>query len=184
MSYTEQKLIAAVVSDGLRPVMVDSESGAPLGLLSLIKRCWDADPDNRPCFTDIVSELQSIRDELKNMEDKKNIFVEANAFPQQFMEQSSNSQIYRENINWSTQGAEISSKTSLGMGSRKETTFDYPNDASSYIPVLSWGSFAACGQRETMEDTHFLMPRICDQKDFYLFGVFDGHRGEKIVDET
>ncbi|XP_019103810.1 protein kinase and PP2C-like domain-containing protein isoform X2 [Beta vulgaris subsp. vulgaris] len=76
MSYTEQKLIAAVVSDGLRPVMVDSESGRIL--------------------TGLLREQK---------------------FPARLL------------------------------------------------------------SRETMEDTHFLMPRICDQKDFYLFGVFDGHRG-------
>lgn len=177
MSYTEQKLIAAVVSDGLRPVLVGSDTGAPLSLLSLIKRGWDADPDNRPSFTDIVSELKSICDEVKNMVEKKILSVEPTESAQQFMEQSSNSQLYGESINWSHQGAEISNKIYLGVTSSHATSFDYPNDISSYNPVLSWGSFAARGQRETMEDTHFLMPWICDQKDNYFFGVFDGHRG-------
>ncbi|XP_056691166.1 protein kinase and PP2C-like domain-containing protein isoform X2 [Spinacia oleracea] len=177
MSYTEQKLIAAVVSDRLRPALVGTESGVPLSLLSLIKRCWDADPDTRPSFTDIVSVLKSICEEVKNMDEKTNISVERTASSQQFTEQSSNSQLYGESINWSNQGAEISNTIYLGVSSITRTSFDFPNDISSYNPVLCWGSFAACGQRETMEDTHFLMPWICDQKDIYVFGIFDGHRG-------
>ncbi|KAJ6756544.1 PROTEIN PHOSPHATASE 2C [Salix purpurea] len=46
-----------------------------------------------------------------------------------------------------------------------------------YHPKLSWGSFATCGKRETMEDTHFLMPHMCNEKDIHAFGIFDGHRG-------
>ncbi|XP_021745592.1 protein kinase and PP2C-like domain-containing protein isoform X1 [Chenopodium quinoa] len=176
MNYTEQKLIAAVVSDGLRPVLADSESGAPSSLLSLIQRCWDADPNSRPSFTVVVSELKSICDEVKNMVEKKNISVERTA-SQQFMGQTSNSKLYGESINWSNQGAEISKKIYLCVTSRTPASFDYPNDISSYNPVLSYGSFAACGQRETMEDTHFLNPWLCDQKNIYFFGVFDGHRG-------
>ncbi|KAL2895799.1 Protein kinase and PP2C-like domain-containing protein [Bienertia sinuspersici] len=175
MSYTEQKLIAAVVSDELRPVLADLESGAPSSLLSLIKQCWDAEPNNRPSFTDIVYELKSICGEVKNMEER--IFVEPTVSAQQSTGQSSISQIYGEPINWTTQGAEISDKISLSMVSSSGTSFDHPNDVSSYKPELSWGSFAACGQRETMEDTHFLIPWTFDHKDIYLFGVFDGHRG-------
>ncbi|XP_021748989.1 protein kinase and PP2C-like domain-containing protein isoform X1 [Chenopodium quinoa] len=175
MNYTEQKLIAAVVSDGLRPVLADFESGAPLSLLSLIQRCWDADPNTRPSFTDVVSELKSICDEVKNMVEK-NTSVERTA-SKQFMGQTSNSQLYGESINWSNQGAEISKKIYLGVTSRTPASVDNPNDISSYNPVLSYGSFAACGQRETMEDTHFLNPWLCDQKNIYFFGVFDGHRG-------
>ena len=50
-------------------------------------------------------------------------------------------------------------------------------DQSAYYPVLSWGSFATCGRSETMEDTHFLMPHMCSEKDNHVFGIFDGHRG-------
>ncbi|KAL7225149.1 hypothetical protein ACSBR1_020516 [Camellia fascicularis] len=50
-------------------------------------------------------------------------------------------------------------------------------DPSAYHPVLSWGSFGTCGRRETMEDTHFLMPHMCGEKDIHVFGIFDGHRG-------
>ncbi|GMP47256.1 hypothetical protein CsSME_00015104 [Camellia sinensis var. sinensis] len=28
-----------------------------------------------------------------------------------------------------------------------------------------------------MEDTHFLMPHMCGEKDIHVFGIFDGHRG-------
>ncbi|XP_057549795.1 protein kinase and PP2C-like domain-containing protein isoform X2 [Amaranthus tricolor] len=177
MSYTEQKLIAAVVSDGLRPVLAVSELGAPLRLLSLIKQCWGQDPNNRPCFTDIVAELSSIRDEVKNAEVKKIIVPEPTISAQLSIENNPSSQIYGGSVNWSTQGAEISSEISIVGALNTSTSYDFLNDESSYKPVLSWGSFAACGQRETMEDTHFLIPGICDLKDVYLFGVFDGHRG-------
>ncbi|KAI7991369.1 Protein kinase and PP2C-like domain-containing protein [Camellia lanceoleosa] len=29
-----------------------------------------------------------------------------------------------------------------------------------------------------MEDTHFLMPHMCGEKDIHVFGIFDGHRVE------
>lgn len=181
MSYTEQKLIAAVVSDGLRPVLVGSESGAPLRLVSLIKQCWDDDAENRPSFPDIISEIVTICDEVKFMEDNNHKVVQHTALPQQFIEQSSNSPFYTESINWSSQGADISNQISHVVASDTTKSLTHQYDISSYNPVLSWGSFAACGQRETMEDTHFLMPWIWGQKDFCLFGVFDGHRGELFV---
>ncbi|CAD6238358.1 unnamed protein product [Miscanthus lutarioriparius] len=53
-----------------------------------------------------------------------------------------------------------------------------PSSASSeYHPTLSWGSFATCGRRETMEDTHFVLPHMSEEKDVFAFGIFDGHRG-------
>ncbi|XP_074306799.1 protein kinase and PP2C-like domain-containing protein [Silene latifolia] len=174
MNYTEQKLVAAVVSEGLRPVLASLESGAPSSLLLLITRCWDADPNNRPSFTDVVAELRSIFDEVKSVEEKRNVVTEF-APPQKLMEQSLSSQHFGDNINWFSQGAEIPSKISLGLG--RTTPIDYYDDGSSYIPILSWGSFATCGQREAMEDTHFTMPNFSDQKNIHFFGIFDGHRG-------
>ncbi|CAH1448252.1 unnamed protein product [Lactuca virosa] len=43
-----------------------------------------------------------------------------------------------------------------------------------YLPVRSWGSFATCGRRESMEDTHFLMPHVENQKDVHMFGSLMG----------
>ncbi|KAK9725968.1 hypothetical protein RND81_05G180600 [Saponaria officinalis] len=179
MNYTEQKLVAAVASEGLRPVLASLESGVPLSLLSLITRCWDTDPNNRPPFTDVVVKLNSIWHEVKSMEEKQNTLSEQTVSSQKPMEQSSSSssRLYGENINWFSEGERISSKLSLGVSLDTTTSTNYHHDASSYVPVLSWGSFATCGQRETMEDIHFVMPQFSDQKDIYLFGVFDGHRG-------
>lgn len=92
------------------------------------------------------------------------------------MEKSGSSLYGGENINWFTEGEEIS-KISLNVPSRKTIGFEYRNDVSSYNPVVSCGSFATCGPRETMEDTHFLLPHMCDQRDIHFFGIFDGHRG-------
>jgi hypothetical protein len=44
MTYTAQQLTAAVVSQGLRPVLALPESGAPQKLLSLIQHFWDPHP--------------------------------------------------------------------------------------------------------------------------------------------
>nr|CAB3473251.1 unnamed protein product [Digitaria exilis] len=55
MTYTEQQLTAAVVSQGLRPALALPKSGVPSTLLSLIQRSWDPDPEKRPSFEDIIS---------------------------------------------------------------------------------------------------------------------------------
>ncbi|KAL7583380.1 hypothetical protein Lser_V15G42657 [Lactuca serriola] len=176
MNYTEQQLTAAVVSEGLRPALAGTESGAPPRLLSLIQRCWDADMHNRPSFDDIITEVDLIMENNKmlKVEEKENILPQS----------SSNDDIgriiqpYKENINWFVQGENIL-KTANGNGSGVGVkNWNIDSDSSSvYLPVLSWGSFATCGRRESMEDTHFLMPHVENQKDVHMFGIFDGHRG-------
>jgi len=178
MNYTEQKLIAAVVSEGLRPVLVGSESGTPSGLLSLIKKCWDADPNNRPSFKEIVAELNLICDEMSSTEEVRSSVIEPTTSDQQSMEKSSDSLFGAEIVNWFTEGEEISSTILLNVASGMANGFDSPDNVSSYNPFVSCGSFATCGPRETMEDTHFLLPHMCGQRDSHLFGIFDGHRGE------
>ena len=76
MNYTEQQLTAAVVSEGLRPVLAGLDTGAPTGLLSLIQRCWDANPQNRPSFDDVVLELDHIQKCRKRVEEKEKAFAE------------------------------------------------------------------------------------------------------------
>ncbi|XAR48317.1 Phosphoprotein phosphatase [Bertholletia excelsa] len=79
-------------------------------------------------------------------------------------------------INWSTEGENFARSCSV-PDSGARIWFDPSADPSAYHPVLSWGSFATCGRRETMEDTHFLMPQFFNKKDIHVFGIFDGHRG-------
>lgn len=167
MSYTEQQLTAAVVSEGLRPALAGSESGAPPNLLSLIQRCWDSDPHNRPSFDDIAKELERISEHINIVTEHKSVLVEP---------ASSSLGYQMGSINWFTQGSNFSKRTypettsgvSMWLGS---------SNSVAYLPVLSWGSFATCGRREAMEDTHFLTPNMCNEKDIHLFGIFDGHRG-------
>lgn len=171
MNYTEQQLTAAVVSDGLRPALGGIQSMVPESLSSLIKKCWDGEPQNRPSFDDIIVELASI---LKDREKEQNISSEQHSRPcgEDQMIETSHPQTYRESINWSTRGEHSS------VASFDARLWDYSSaDDLTYRPTLSWGSFATCGRRESMEDTHFLLPRMHDQKDVHFFGIFDGHRG-------
>ncbi|XP_062201220.1 protein kinase and PP2C-like domain-containing protein isoform X2 [Phragmites australis] len=170
MTYTEQQLTAAVVSQGLRPALALPESGAPPNLLSLIQRCWDPDPQQRPSFEDTIEELNMI---------KKHLITNA-YLPSSPVSKSQNGKMevhhYQEALNWFNQGELLA---------KKENELDHTvnlwsgcfDQSSEFRPTLSWGSFATCGRRETMEDTHFMLPHMSKEKDVYAFGIFDGHRG-------
>lgn len=176
MNYTEQKLTAAVVSDGLRPVLAGPESGVPSTLVSLIQRCWDATSQNRPSFDDIVAELGSILEDRKRIKEPDIVYGEATNFPgDQRMDAADNFHAYQEGIDWYIRAENFTKRADK----TKSGTFwpDASNDPLAYRPVLSWGSFATCGRRETMEDTHFLLPHMSNEEDIHVFGIFDGHRG-------
>lgn len=176
MNYTEQKLTAAVVSDGLRPVLAGPESGVPSTLVSLIQRCWDATSQNRPSFDDIVAELGSILEDRKRIKEPDIVYGAAPNFPvDQHMDAANNLHAYQEGIDWYIR-AENFTKRADESKSGTAVWPDASNDPWAYRPVLSWGSFATCGRRETMEDTHFLLPHMHNE-DIHVFGIFDGHRG-------
>ncbi|XP_037495003.1 protein kinase and PP2C-like domain-containing protein [Jatropha curcas] len=178
MKYTEQQLTAAVVSGKLRPVLAGPRSGASTSILSLIQRCWDENPENRPSFTDIVLELGPILEHRKKSIEENLALGESSILQDdQLIDGVNNSRILHESVNWSTQGELSSKKASLVVNSGLRNWVDYLYDPLAYHPVLSWGSFATCGRRETMEDIHFLMPQICNEKDIHFFAIFDGHRG-------
>ncbi|XP_051207656.1 protein kinase and PP2C-like domain-containing protein isoform X2 [Lolium perenne] len=173
MTYTEQQLTSAVVSQGLRPALALPESGSPPSLLSLIQRCWDPDPKQRPSFEDIIQELNAIQKHL----------VTYSCPPSSCsvnMSQTGNAEVhhYQETLNWFNQGELFAKKAN-----KLEHTVNPWSDSfdqssvSMYRPTLSWGSFATCGRRETMEDTHFMLPCMSEEKDVHSFGIFDGHRG-------
>lgn len=50
------------VRQGLRP---DLPKNAHPKLLELMQRCWEAVPDNRPCFSVITSELETLLQEVQ-----------------------------------------------------------------------------------------------------------------------
>ena len=179
MNYTEQQLTAAVASEGLRPVLAGLELGAPERLLSLIQRCWDANPQNRPSFDEMVMELDIILEHRKTLKEQENILGEPSIFhADHLVNDASNLRTYQESINWRAQGGNFYKTASSAADSGVEMWLDSSNDPLTYRPTLSWGSFATCGRRETMEDTYFLMPNVCNEEDIHVFGIFDGHRGE------
>lgn len=178
MNYTEQQLTAAVVSDGLRPAIADPELSVPSTLLSLIQRCWDTNSQNRPSFDEIIGELDLILKYRKQAKPQNMILTEAPvSYADQHKDFSNNYKYFEESINWSAQGEHFSKKASYEANICLTSWLDCSCDPVEYRPVLSWGSFATCGRRETMEDTHFLLPHMCNEKDIFAFGIFDGHRG-------
>ncbi|KAG9447559.1 hypothetical protein H6P81_013687 [Aristolochia fimbriata] len=171
MNYTEQQLTAAVVCEGLRPALAGSD--APPDLHQLIQKCWDVDPQNRPTFDDIVEKLESVMKQI-NMQCIEG--TEPGKPPALASDPSHiiRNQDFQEKVNWFATGEKLFKKSSQP---RIQLWNGSLNSVRSYAPVLCWGSFATCGRRETMEDTHFLLPRIGDEKDIHAFGIFDGHRG-------
>lgn len=172
MNYTEQQLTAAVVSEGLRPVLAGPESGASPVLLSLIQRCWDADPQNRPSFSDIVSELGAMLEYAERADKKED--TSANSVISHVG--TASIQTFQEPINWFSQGQDFSETVHLSSENALSSWLS-SNDTGVYLPVLSWGSFSTLGRREAMEDTHVMMPNFGNEKNIHLFGIFDGHRG-------
>lgn len=172
MNYTEQQLTAAVVSDGLRPALASLKSGVSARILSLIERCWDGNPKNRPSFDDIVLELNVVLQQINGVEEG-----EISPIALENVD-TTIARSYQENISWLSVG-EASSKeaASVASGTNTRILFDSSIHASAYSPIVSCGSFATCGRRETMEDRHFLMPHAWNEKDVHIFGIFDGHRG-------
>lgn len=178
MNYTEQQLTAAVVSEGLRPVLAGPDTCAPAILLSLIQRCWDAKPQSRPSFNDIIAALDPIMEHRNRVEEEKKAFSEhSNSHNNLFINDIGNHRAYQESVNWFTQGEHLSKRASVAEICNGKFLFGHLNDPLAYQPILSWGSFASCGRRETMEDTHFLVPHMCNINDIHTFGIFDGHRG-------
>ncbi|XP_043691783.1 protein kinase and PP2C-like domain-containing protein isoform X2 [Telopea speciosissima] len=183
MSYTEQRLTSAVVSEGLRPMLAGSESGYPESLLSLIQRCWDANPNNRPSFDNIVAELDSIVKQMNNVKQEEKFLGKPSvSISDQLPNYTWSPPIYQESVNWFIEGEQLSKRVSLADNSIQTIWPDSSNDPLAYQPILSWGSFATCGRRESMEDAHFLMPQMCNQKDIHVFGIFDGHRGSEAAE--
>ncbi|XP_047182228.1 protein kinase and PP2C-like domain-containing protein [Vigna umbellata] len=175
MNYTEQQLTAAVVSHGLRPALATEDLGIPSRLLSMINKCWDGNPNNRPTFDEIVKELDLILEHCK-LKKEEDIYVRpVNLHVDQPVDNTEHLQAYQESFSWSTRGELLTATSANNSG--LITGCEFYDKPFVYHPILSWGSYATCGRRETMEDTHFILPRICDEKDVYAFGIFDGHRG-------
>ncbi|XP_020579904.1 protein kinase and PP2C-like domain-containing protein isoform X2 [Phalaenopsis equestris] len=176
MNYTEQQLIAAVVSEGLRPVLVQFRSGLPASLMALIQRCWDSNPVFRPSFNDITKELDEIMKDAMKVGWAKPFEVLSSSLSSQYQSGLNSLPKFEENLNWFTQG-ELSSKKSQDEIKNMKLWPSSLDEPLQYRPTVSWGSFGACGRREKMEDTHFLLPQMWNEKDIHLFGIFDGHRG-------
>ncbi|VAH60915.1 unnamed protein product [Triticum turgidum subsp. durum] len=173
MTYTEQQLTSAVVSQGLRPALALPESGSPPSLLSLIQCSWDSDPERRPSFGDIIEELNVIQ---------KHLVTYSCPLSSGSVNLSRNRKAevhhYQEALNWFNQGELLTKKANkLDYALNPWSSSFDQSSVSVYRPTLSWGSFATCGRRETMEDTHFMLTCMSKEKDVHSFGIFDGHRG-------
>lgn len=179
MTYTEQQLTAAITSEGLRPVLAGPESGLPSSLLSLIQLCWDGNPAQRPSFDFLVKSLELIivqykQEVLENKNRDGTSILDANQPCPTPVSCNDQNQV---DINWSLQGAINAEKRQSDDQFTVKKWLKPLAEQAVYHPTLSWGSFATCGRRETMEDTHFLLPHLGNEKHVFAFGIFDGHRG-------
>ncbi|KAL1220108.1 Protein kinase and PP2C-like domain-containing protein [Cardamine amara subsp. amara] len=177
MNYTEQQLTAAIVSSGLRPALAEIGLHFPKSLLSLIQRCWEANPSKRPSSGNVVLELESIWEQERGKQHDHLLEKTSNYKSDKDGDSITNTADYRDTINWSSQGEYLSKKSSPSTVSNVKLWSTSTDDPSSYVPIISCGSFATCGRRESMEDTHFLMPHMCNEESIHLFAIFDGHRG-------
>ena len=50
-----------VLEDARPPVPSIPEKEAPKGYVSLMKRCWSTNPENRPDIADVINELSKMR---------------------------------------------------------------------------------------------------------------------------
>ncbi|KAJ4770425.1 protein kinase family protein / protein phosphatase 2C (PP2C) family protein [Rhynchospora pubera] len=169
MTYTEQQLIAKVVSEGLRPVIATPESGYPASLITLIERCWNPDPLSRPSFQEIVEVLSVLHNKLKPIPTTKH----GKSGESGTMKVNQ----YQEDVDWYKQGEKLGKKLEMQDRNGEVFTWLISSTDQTYRPTLSWGSFSTCGRRETMEDAHFMKPCMFDDHDIHAFGIFDGHRG-------
>ncbi|CAA7028810.1 unnamed protein product [Microthlaspi erraticum] len=182
MNYTEQQLTAAIVSSGLRPALAETGLHVPKSLLSLIQNCWEDDPSKRPSLDDLVLELESLWEQER--ERQQGHFPETTSVSRSDKDGDAikSKGDYKDTINWSSQGECMSKKWSLSTAPDLKLWSSSTDESSRYAPVISYGSFATCGRRESMEDTHFLMPHMCNEENIHLFGIFDGHRGAEAAD--
>lgn len=179
MNYSEQQLSAAVTSDGLRPVLAGSELGTPPGLGSLIEQCWNGNPTNRPSFNYIVDTLNQIiaDSSLENPKSGKVSPVVSETDTLDYTQQT------KTDVDWAARVVEEITSTAARHLSTSPVWLSSEEEVSGYLPVLSIGSFATKGARQTMEDTLFLIPHLGGAQHVSAFGVFDGHRG-KMLSQT
>ncbi|KAK1392150.1 hypothetical protein POM88_011206 [Heracleum sosnowskyi] len=136
MNYTEQQLTAAVASEGLRHVLAGHESGVPQRILSMIERCWDTNPQNRPSFDEIVIVLDSIlgKNVSKVLEEEKIPPVISLISP---APETTILRPYQESVNWFSQGERFSRSASAALDSCEGNWFDSSKNSMSYHPILS-----------------------------------------------
>ena len=172
MNYTEQQLTASITS-GLRPVLASSECGIPSRLTTLIEKCWNNDPHLRPCFTEVIEELQEMFS-ISTIETQRNIKIDSDVgLGNLRVTTFSYNKVFPENATHEKKEIPFT----LG-----QTWLKPSNDGTTYAPAFSWGSFATRGGRDTMEDSCFLLPQLGGSSHIHLFGILDGHRGQ-ILDE-
>ncbi|GLJ11956.1 hypothetical protein SUGI_0180940 [Cryptomeria japonica] len=179
MNYTEQQLTSAITSEGLRPVLASQNSGVPSRLLSLIEQCWNRNPEQRPSADSLVESLDEIILQYKNEVLQNENINSSGVFESNHINAATSCYNHKKqvDVSWSVQGEVSAQKLCTDTEFALNKWLNPSPGQLMYYPTLSWGSFATCGRRDTMEDTHFLLPHLGNEKYVSAFGVFDGHRG-------
>lgn len=189
MNYSEQQLSSAVTSEGLRPVLAGPESGTPVELSTLIEQSWHGDPAKRPSFDYIVESLRETTAKLfseKKLADtlveKPDVSISSNIDKNGLEEVLNYTQQKRTDVNWASRAVEGLGSTFMEQSPSPPGWLNQASEDTSYVPVLSMGSFATKGARQTMEDTNFLKFQLGGTANVHAFGVFDGHRGPEAAE--
>eukprot|EP00511_Aplanochytrium_stocchinoi_P003716 CAMPEP_0204842030 /NCGR_PEP_ID=MMETSP1346-20131115/44363_1 /ASSEMBLY_ACC=CAM_ASM_000771 /TAXON_ID=215587 /ORGANISM="Aplanochytrium stocchinoi, Strain GSBS06" /LENGTH=560 /DNA_ID=CAMNT_0051980547 /DNA_START=506 /DNA_END=2188 /DNA_ORIENTATION=+ len=189
-SYSEQALIVAITKDHLRPNLVGcGEQGVPMELLSLIRKCWNSDPQARPGAEEVLENLETIATKLqvdtslgKSREllfskysnaRNKPVATENTAQVESFSHSKS---VCKYHI--ATDVAVISAFTQSDLEKAHGNVQD--GTLLKYNPFLACGAFATSGRRgaDKMEDRHRVLHiSLKKTNNLTVCAVFDGHGG-------
>ena len=192
MGYGRQELAAAVVSEGLRPILSES---TPAAVADILGRGWHAQPHARLSFDEATVRLDAILEDVrrhvpaKQGEGDGSVGSEEGSMARFVHQHSRHDE--RESAHGTTDADTMvrESDSYLISSWLVEATSAAASSRSGidFVPEVSSGRFITAGMRgeDKMEDAVIVEENFsfsqtsvsASQLPLHLFGVFDGHRG-------
>lgn len=181
MGYGRQELAAAVVSEGLRPILSPT---TPDAMLTVLDAGWHEDPAQRPTFEAISRDVLALARDAPDT-------LQCSAYGMAFSADDALPSTGKDAVEPGElePGEHAHGADAVSTHDSGSSWLDLPLSISGYMPTLSSGSFITPGMRgaDHMEDT-IIIDRLGmttppggpeREPDVYVFGVFDGHRGDE-----